>query len=57
MQSAGSKHAQAFKQATYNDDIRKFFKDLLLEEMKVFDDFIKFGKLKGWLNPVPSYVP
>jgi len=57
MQGAGNKHAQAFKQATHNDDIREFFKDLLIEEMDVFDDFIKFGTLRGWLNPIPKYLP
>jgi hypothetical protein len=57
MQGAGGKHAQAFKQATYNDEIRELFRDLLLDEMEVFDDFMKFGKLKGWLNPVPTYIP
>ena len=57
MQGAGAKHAKAFKQATSNDEIREFFRDLLLDEMEVFDDFVKFGKVKGWLNPVPTYVP
>lgn len=57
MQGAGAKHAKAFKQSTYNDDIREFFKNLLLEEMEVFNDFIKVGNTKGWLNPVPRYVP
>ncbi|MCK9525389.1 MAG: DUF3231 family protein [Limnochordia bacterium] len=57
MQGAGAKHSQAFKQSTYNDEIRKLFRDLLLDEMEVFNDFIKVGNLKGWLNPVPKYVP
>lgn len=56
MQGAGAKHVQAFKQATYNDDIRGLFKELLLIEMEVFDDFVKLGKLKGWLNPLPRYI-
>lgn len=56
MQSAGVKHTQAFKQATYNDDVRSLFKELLLDEMEVFDDFVKLGKVKGWLNPVPRYL-
>lgn len=57
MQGAGAKHAQAFKQATFNDEIRGLFKELLLEEMDVFNDFVKLGNLKGWLNPVPKYIP
>ncbi|HBG02305.1 MAG TPA: hypothetical protein DDW87_12135 [Firmicutes bacterium] len=49
--------ALAFKQATYNDEIREVFRNLLLEEMEVFDDFVKLGKVKGWLNLVRTYVP
>ena len=56
MQGAGAKHAQAFKQSSYNDSVRKVFKDLLLTEMEVFDEFVKFGKVKSWLNTVPRYT-
>lgn len=47
MQGAGAKHALAFKQATYNDEIREVLRDLLLEEMEVVNDFVKFGKVKA----------
>ncbi len=56
MQGAGAKHAHAFKQSSYNDAIRKVFKELLLAEMEVYDSFIKLGKVKSWLNTVPRYV-
>jgi spore coat protein CotF len=48
-------HAQALKQCTFNDRVRNIFKNLLLEEIGFLDRFIKFGKTKGWLNPVPAY--
>lgn len=55
IQGASMMHAQAVKQCTYNDRIRNTFKKLLLEEISLQDRFIKFGKTKGWLNPVPTY--
>ncbi|MDW7675083.1 MAG: DUF3231 family protein [Bacillota bacterium] len=48
-------HAQALKQCTFNDRIRGIFKKLLLEEIGLQDRLIKYGKLKGWLNPIPAY--
>ncbi len=48
-------HAQALKQSTVNDRVRRIFKDLLLKEIEYVDDLLRFGKLKGWLNPVPQF--
>ncbi|WP_366923791.1 DUF3231 family protein [Metallumcola ferriviriculae] len=50
-----SVHAKALKQATTNDRIATLFKDLLIDEIDTFDKLVKFGKLKGWLNPTPSF--
>lgn len=55
IQGAAVLHAQALKQTTLEDRLRKIFKDLLLEELEYVDHMIKFGKLKGWLHPVPEY--
>lgn len=55
IQGAAILHAQALKQSTVEDRIRKLFKDLLLEELNFLDNLIKFGNLKGWLHPVPQY--
>lgn len=48
-------HAQALKQCTFNDRIRGLFKKLLLEEITFLDNYVKYGKTKGWLNSVPVY--
>lgn len=48
-------HAQALKQCTFNDRIRGIFKKMLLEEINYIDNYIRFGKMKSWLNPVPAY--
>jgi len=55
IQGAGMLHAQALKQCTVNDRVRKIFKDLLLQELDYNNDMIRFGKLKGWLHPAPMY--
>ena len=55
MQGAFIKHAQSFKESTVNDKVRGIYKQLLYDEIDILDNFIKFGKLKGWLNAVPTY--
>ncbi len=55
MQGAFMKHAQSFKECTVNDKIRGIFKKLLYDEIDIIDNYIKFGKLKGWLNAMPTY--
>ncbi|MDO9534992.1 MAG: DUF3231 family protein [Bacillota bacterium] len=55
MQSAAVIHAQAIKQSTTNDRIRKLFNELLLAEIGTIDKVIKFGKLKDWLQHPPQY--
>ncbi|MDW7649965.1 MAG: DUF3231 family protein [Bacillota bacterium] len=55
MQGAAVFHAQALKQSTVEDGLRKMFKDLLLAELEMICDLIKFGNMKGWLHPVPQY--
>lgn len=55
MQGATMLHAKAFKQCMSNNRVRNLFKKLLLEEVDKLDAMIRFGKLKGWLSPVPSF--
>ncbi|GAB6136885.1 DUF3231 family protein [Halanaerobaculum tunisiense] len=55
LQGASVVHVKSLKQCTVNDRIRNIFKDILLEEIKYYENFIKYGKLKGWLNPCPRY--
>lgn len=55
MQGAFIKHAQSFKESTVNDKVRGIFKKLLYDEIDILDNFVKFGKLKGWLNAIPTY--
>ncbi|MCW3491028.1 DUF3231 family protein [Dethiobacter alkaliphilus] len=55
IQGAAAFHAQALKQSTVEDRLRKEFKKLLCEEIGYIDEMIKFGNAKGWLHPVPQY--
>ena len=55
IQNAIISHAQIMKQCATNSNVRNIFKDMLIEELKVFDSLVKFGNTKGWLNPVPMY--
>lgn len=48
-------HSQSLKTSTTNDRIRKLFAKLLWEEIEMADDFIKYGKMKGWIFPPPLY--
>lgn len=50
-----SVHVSAAKRSTTNDRIRNLFVRLLIDEVDTFDKAVKFGKLKGWLNPTPSF--
>lgn len=55
MTGALTVHAKAVKQSTTNDRVRKLFTDLLIQEIDHLDRIIKYGKMKGWLNPAPSF--
>ncbi len=50
-------HSKSFKECVVCNNTRALFKKLLLDEIEFIDGFIKYGKLKGWLNPVPKYGP
>ena len=57
LQGALMIHTKSFKECVICDDTRGLFKKLLLEEIEVIDKLLKYGKMKGWLNPVPKYGP
>lgn len=55
MQGAAILHAESLKQCTTNDRVRNIFKKLLIDEIEVTDNLLKFLKLKGYVNQGPSY--
>lgn len=56
LQGALSMHVIPLKQCSFNAILRDIYKKLLLEEIDIFSNYIKFGRLKGWLEPAPAYV-
>lgn len=48
-------HSTAFKQTSTNDRLRKIFLKFLWREIDLTDTWIKYGRAKGWLRPVPKY--
>lgn len=46
-------HAQGLKQSITNKRLRKLFRDLLLDEVEIYTNLVKYGKMKGWLNAAP----
>ena len=55
-QYAAMLHARAVLTTTRNDKLRKVFLNLLREELDIYNSFVKYGKLKGWLYPYPMYT-
>lgn len=47
----------AIRGLKYNDTLRKKFMGYLVVEMEVYDDLVKYGKTKGWLDQPPMYSP
>ena len=52
-----SLHIAGIKQATTNDRLRGIIREFLNEELDTFNNFVKYGKLKGWTRPVPMHRP
>lgn len=57
LQGALIMHTKSFKECIICSNTRGLFKKLLLDEIELIDELLKYGKLKGWLNPVPSFGP
>lgn len=38
-----------------SDGMRDLFNDFLVEELKIHDNLIKYGKIKGWILSPPAY--
>ncbi len=55
LQGASILHIAALKQCVINDRIRGIFKNMFKKELGYYHNFIKYGKLKGWVHPVPFY--
>ena len=43
------------KTVVHNDGLRDLFIDFLHEELSIFSNICKYGKIKGWLEVAPIY--
>ena len=42
-------------QTSVDPEVRNIFKNLMLEEMELYDNYMEYGKLKGWIHQPPVY--
>ena len=57
MQDAVDLHIRAVVETIRNDSLRRLFLDYLKDELNLFDKFVKYGKVKGWIHVEPMYEP
>ncbi len=57
MQCVLDQHMRTVRSVTTSDTLRKMFIDFLKTELDIFDNLIKYGKLKGWIQVPPRYTP
>ncbi len=53
-QTALGVHIKAINVCT-NDSLRNLFMNFLIDDLKMYDDLVKYGKLKGWVRNAPEY--
>lgn len=53
-QTALNLHIKAINMCT-NDSFRSMFIGFLNEELKIYDNLVKYSKVKGWIRNAPSY--
>lgn len=51
------RHIKHIRSITTSDRLRRIFIEFMQQEMEVFDNMVKYGKLKGWLKLPPKFVP
>jgi hypothetical protein len=53
-QTAVNLHVKAINMCV-NDSIRNMFMNFLNDELRAYDNLVKYGKAKGWIRNAPSY--
>ncbi len=48
-------HSTALKQNTTNDKLRNMYWKFLDQEINALNNWVVYGKMKGWLRPIPMY--
>jgi hypothetical protein len=55
IQDAISTHIRAAVETTRNDKVRDLFLQLYKDEVTLYNNFIRYGKIKGWSYIAPKY--
>ncbi|WP_347488544.1 DUF3231 family protein [Desulfoscipio sp. XC116] len=55
MRDAIALHASAIQEIIVNDKLRSFFTSLTFAEIDYLSKFTKYGKIKSWVFPTPTY--
>jgi len=55
IQSATDLHVRSIIDSTRNDNLRKIFMEFLRDELDIYNNFVKYGKMKSWTHIVPMY--
>lgn len=55
VQDAIDLHIRSIIEIIRNDSLRKLLMDFWEKEILTYDRFLKYGKMKGWLNTPPTY--
>lgn len=55
IRNASMLHGLTLKEIIVNDRLRKFFLKLTNQELKLFSNMVRYGKVKGWINVIPIY--
>lgn len=53
-QTAMNLHIKAINMCV-NDSIRNMFMEFLNDALKIYDNLVKYGKVKGWIRNPPGY--
>ncbi|MBS4023253.1 MAG: spore coat protein [Dethiobacter sp.] len=56
MQSAIDLHVRAVLETIRNETLRAVFYKLLEDEIEMHENILKYGKVKGWIIPIPVYA-
>ncbi|MEJ6949498.1 DUF3231 family protein [Natronospora cellulosivora (SeqCode)] len=49
-------HIRSIIETVKDDNSRSFYKNLYTEEISIYSNFIKYGKVKGWIQSPPKYM-
>lgn len=56
IQNAVDMHVRAVIETIRNDSLRAISYDLFTDEMGMYENYVKYGKAKGWITATPVYA-